>query len=182
MAKTLSLLPPDIPWDDMGGKVTPEWYAFLQFLYSRVGGSTSQSNNELIVGQLDDAGIEEIKQDLYALRDQIASQFQQLQMLIDEIGMVPAPYVKTDFDYDPTNVAISGGSINGTTIGATSASTGKFTTLTSGNAAALVSSSIALNNGAGAGAGTITNAPTAGNPSKWVPINDNGTIRYIPSW
>lgn len=39
-----------------------------------------------------------------------------------------------------------------------------------------------LNNGAGAGAGTITNAPSAGNPTKWVPINDAGTIRYIPAW
>jgi len=32
--------------------------------------------------------------------------------------------------YDPTNVAITGGSINGTTIGATTASTGKFTSVT----------------------------------------------------
>lgn len=40
----------------------------------------------------------------------------------------------------------------------------------------------ALNNGAGAGAGTITNAPAAGNPTKWVPISDNGTTRYVPAW
>lgn len=32
------------------------------------------------------------------------------------------------------------------------------------------------------GAGTITNAPAAGNPTKWIPINDNGTTRYIPAW
>lgn len=38
------------------------------------------------------------------------------------------------------------------------------------------------NNGAAAGAGTITNAPAAGNPTKWVPIDDNGTTRYIPAW
>lgn len=36
--------------------------------------------------------------------------------------------------------------------------------------------------GAGAGAGTITNAPSAGNPTKWIPIDDNGTTRYIPAW
>lgn len=41
---------------------------------------------------------------------------------------------------------------------------------------------IALTNGAGAGAGTITNAPAAGNPTKWVGIDDNGTTRYIPAW
>jgi hypothetical protein len=46
----------------------------------------------------------------------------------------------------------------------------------------LLTSSVALSNGAGAGAGTISNAPAAGNPTKWIPINDNGTIRHIPSW
>jgi len=54
--------------------------------------------------------------------------------------------------------------------------------LTIGDAAALVKSSVAMNNGAGAGAGTLTNAPAAGNPTKWIPINDNGTTRYVPAW
>lgn len=39
-----------------------------------------------------------------------------------------------------------------------------------------------LTNGAAAAAGTLLNAPAAGNPTKWVPIDDNGTIRYIPAW
>jgi hypothetical protein len=39
-----------------------------------------------------------------------------------------------------------------------------------------------LNNGSGASAGTLLNAPIAGNPTKWVPVNDNGTIRYCPLW
>jgi hypothetical protein len=46
----------------------------------------------------------------------------------------------------------------------------------------LITSSVALTNGAGAAAGTLLNSPAAGNPTKWVPINDNGTTRYIPSW
>jgi len=50
------------------------------------------------------------------------------------------------------------------------------------NAAALVTSSVALTDFAGAGAGTITNAPTAGNPTKWIAIVDNGTTRFIPTW
>lgn len=54
--------------------------------------------------------------------------------------------------------------------------------ITIGDATALVKSSVAMNNGAGAGAGTITNAPAAGNPTKWIPINDNGTTRYVPAW
>lgn len=40
----------------------------------------------------------------------------------------------------------------------------------------------ALTNGAGAATGTLTNAPAAGNPTKWIGVNDNGTIRYVPSW
>lgn len=46
----------------------------------------------------------------------------------------------------------------------------------------LITTNTALTNGAAAEAGTLTNAPAAGNPSKWIPINDNGTTRYIPAW
>lgn len=35
---------------------------------------------------------------------------------------------------------------------------------------------------AGASAGTITNAPSVGNPTKWIAIDDNGTTRKIPTW
>lgn len=37
-------------------------------------------------------------------------------------------------------------------------------------------------NYAAAQVGTLNNAPTAGNPAKWVAINDNGTLRKIPTW
>lgn len=46
----------------------------------------------------------------------------------------------------------------------------------------LIATSAALTTGAGAAAGTITNAPSAGNPTKWIKINDAGTIRSIPAW
>ena len=46
----------------------------------------------------------------------------------------------------------------------------------------LLTTTAALTNGAAAATGTLTNAPAAGNPTKWVPINDNGTTRYIPAW
>lgn len=42
--------------------------------------------------------------------------------------------------------------------------------------------SASLANGAAAAAGTLSNAPAAGNPTKWIPINDNGTTRHIPAW
>jgi len=43
-------------------------------------------------------------------------------------------------------------------------------------------SGYAFTDGAAAALGTLTNAPAAGNPTKWIPINDNGTTRYIPAW
>lgn len=46
----------------------------------------------------------------------------------------------------------------------------------------LLKTRAALTDGAAAALGTLTNAPVAGNPTKWVPINDNGTTRYIPCW
>lgn len=63
-----------------------------------------------------------------------------------------------------------------------SAGTITATNLTLTTPAVLLNTSIALTNGAGVGAGTITNAPAAGNPTKWISINDNGTIRKIPAW
>ena len=42
--------------------------------------------------------------------------------------------------------------------------------------------SISSGNGAGVAAGTLTNAPSAGNPTKWLTVNDGGTVRYVPSW
>lgn len=55
-------------------------------------------------------------------------------------------------------------------------------TLVVGSAATPFQSSVALTNNAGAGAGTLTNAPAAGNPTKWIKLNDNGTARFIPCW
>lgn len=52
-------------------------------------------------------------------------------------------------------------------------------TLTGGT---LLATSAALTNNAAAQIATITNGPTAGNPTKWIPINDNGTTRNIPAW
>lgn len=48
--------------------------------------------------------------------------------------------------------------------------------------AAFLTTNTALTDGAGVGAGTILTAPAAGNPTKWIGINDNGTTRYIPAW
>jgi len=55
-------------------------------------------------------------------------------------------------------------------------------TITTLGGATFHTTSSALTNGAGAGSGTLLNAPAAGNPTKWIGINDNGTTRYIPAW
>jgi hypothetical protein len=39
-----------------------------------------------------------------------------------------------------------------------------------------------LTNGAGAAAGTLANAPAAGNPTFWIPVNIAGVVKYIPAW
>ena len=46
----------------------------------------------------------------------------------------------------------------------------------------LLHTGTSLSNGAGAGVGTLLNAPSGGNPSKWVPIDDNGVTRFVPTW
>lgn len=48
--------------------------------------------------------------------------------------------------------------------------------------ASLPATTVTFTNGAAAATGTLTNAPAAGDPTKWIPINDNGTTRYIPAW
>lgn len=51
-----------------------------------------------------------------------------------------------------------------------------------GGATPALRSSAAITSGAAAATGTLTNAPVAGNPAKWVPISDNGTTLYVPAW
>jgi hypothetical protein len=88
-----------------------------------------------------------------------------------------------------TNVAnLNASSLGGATfaapgpIGGGTPDTGTFTSITTPGGATFHTTNTALTNGAGAAAGTLLNAPAAGNPTKWIGINDNGTTRYIPAW
>ena len=45
-----------------------------------------------------------------------------------------------------------------------------------------LASTTTLANNAAAAAGTLTNAPAAGNPTKWIKFDDNGVTRSIPCW
>lgn len=51
-----------------------------------------------------------------------------------------------------------------------------------GKSSTLMKTTVTLTNAAGGSIGTLDNAPSAGNPTKWIEINDNGTIRRIPTW
>lgn len=46
----------------------------------------------------------------------------------------------------------------------------------------IITTQQALTNNAAAQIATMTNGPTAGNPTKWIAINDNGTVRNFPVW
>jgi hypothetical protein len=46
----------------------------------------------------------------------------------------------------------------------------------------ILTTTTTVTTGAGSSAGTLTNAPSVGNPTKWIPFNDAGTTRYIPAW
>ena len=76
---------------------------------------------------------------------------------------------------------IAGSNVTMTNKYAFGADSAKITTLTLASTTLLITT-VALTNGAGALTGTLTNSPATGNPTKWIPINDNGTTRYIPAW
>jgi hypothetical protein len=88
-----------------------------------------------------------------------------------------------------TNVAnLNASSLGGATfaapgpIGGGTPDAGTFTSITTSGGATFHTTNTALTDGAAAAAGTLLNAPAAGNPTKWIGINDNGTTRYIPAW
>jgi lysophospholipase L1-like esterase len=48
--------------------------------------------------------------------------------------------------------------------------------------ATMIATTTSFTNGSGSATATLTNGPAAGNPTKWIPISDNGTTRYVPAW
>ena len=99
--------------------------------------------------------------------------------LINSAGLAAALSDETGtglsaFNNTPTLITPVLGAATGTSV----VLTGDITTGTG----TLHKTSANLTNGAAAALGTLANAPVAGNPTKWCPVNDNGTIRYIPMW
>lgn len=85
-------------------------------------------------------------------------------------------------------IALAHGSTLGADYNITNASLWTFAAgviapdLYSNDASFLIRTKATLANGAAANTATLTNAPAAGNPTKWISIDDNGTTRKIPAW
>lgn len=58
----------------------------------------------------------------------------------------------------------------------------KLTDVFTNDATFIIRTNTTLTNNAAAQIATITNGPTAGNPTKWIGVDDNGTTRFIPAW
>lgn len=54
--------------------------------------------------------------------------------------------------------------------------------VTIGTAAAMLTSNVTMTAGSTANVPTLTTGPVTGNPTKWIPFNDNGTTRHFPAW
>jgi hypothetical protein len=59
----------DIPFMTSDGRNHPEWIRAFAGLLSRAGGPTGASTDDLTTSAFEDAGVEEAKADIYALRD-----------------------------------------------------------------------------------------------------------------
>lgn len=82
---------------------------------------------------------------------------------------------------DWASVTVGGGgpSLNGDNIW-----TGQntFTFLYTSDPAFLIRAAMALTGGGTGNIPTLTSGPVTGNPTKWLPIDDAGTTRYVPAW
>ena len=121
-----------------------------------------------------------------AVQSQTIESLDRLSELVNNLyALLPQPEEKQDIYFPPVsigslgqqesnNVSITGGALTDVTVAASA--------LSNAEAGQLVSSTVALTDLAGATVGTLNNSPTLGDPVKWIGINDNGTVRAIPTW
>jgi len=174
MPNITNIPPPRVPFiDERTGLISREWYRFLLNLFQITGSGTSDTS----VVDLQIAPI-------------AGDQTDNIIALLSQLSVTPSasPTVLPD-DLSPPRVEIVG--IDDlsprTELGTMSAQNADNVSITGGTAvlaggATLIGTKTALTNGAGALAGSLLNSPAAGNPTKWIAINDAGTTRYIPAW
>lgn len=172
MPDITSIPPPRVSIiDPRTGLMSREWYRWFIAVFNLLGaGQNATSLTDLQVGpavqtlgeDVDSAVAQAQLSSLVARYDTILAELQQR---LDTTP--PFPQIGTLAYQNAETV----------TVGSLTADTATF-----GGGATLVATSAALTNGAGVAAGTLNNSPVAGNPTKWIAINDNGTTRYIPTW
>lgn len=154
-------------------------------------------NDLLALDDLSDVEIGTLVTRQYLIYNGTAGEWQNLDPVIndmkDVVNNTPSSGHILIYDAGATayvNAAISSGSNITVTSGAGSISVGLngAIVLTSVEAAiydntdALIRSTTALYNGAGAATATLNNSPTAGDPAKWLAVDDDGTTLFIPAW
>ena len=153
--------------DPKTGLISREWYRFLLSLFNQT--NSGLSLDDVQVGPLSDA---QVQQDTHAdtVVSTLMAQYDLAAILIN--GLAIAPIVEPIPFPDQLAPSVQ--------LGTMAAQNAENVTL--GGGATLLSTTVALTNGAAAAAGTLLNAPAAGNPTKWFAINDAGTVRYVPAW
>ena len=81
-------------------------------------------------------------------------------------------------------IIVAGATSGGATLSTTATGSGLISSgdLFTNDASFLIRTQTTLANAASTNTATLTNAPTAGDPTKWISVDDNGTTRRIPAW
>ena len=110
----------------------------------------------------------------------------------EALATTPEPDESHTLDWVIENLPVSGATVSSIFKLKSSINGAPYTeplTLTSagvltkpGGTIPLITTNTAITSGAGAGLGTLTNAPSAGDPDVWIPFNNNGTPVWVPAW
>lgn len=197
MPNTSQIPAPRVPFlDERTGLMAREWYMWFINLYQLTGGgedSTTASSMYTAVMQgvasygEDQSATDSVVQPLVQIDlfpDVVQPLATDVTKVIVDAGTALAPSVTTKGDLDTGIYFPATGQV------AVASNGLKFFQVDDVNGVSVDSVVGAtmlriispLTNGAGALTATLTNSPKTGNPTKWVGINDAGTIRYIPTW
>jgi len=110
---------------------------------------------------------------------QALSTLESIKQIVEFLIVAPTVQIGTMGEQQASNVAITGGNATGLTAVTATTVTG---TIINTIATWLIENSDVMPNGFGVGLGTLTNAPAAGDPAKWIPVREGGVTRYIPAW
>ena len=153
----LNLFPARVRFVNDDGTLTMEAYRALQTVFNRVGGSLGDVGTDTFT----------IQSSMGQSTDNPSITDMLMQPLSIDV-VVPDVMQFPPLDQFVPDITQAG-------------SDAQFANVTT-SSTVLARTSAPLANGAAAALGTLSNAPVAGNPTKWVPINDNGVTRYIPAW